>query len=120
MARYGLLAIVSGLRKRPTVRGPVERRDRISDHVCNADTCALNYRLLSHYFGSIIYANPFRRPAAGHRHADRFLHARQTGRRLGFDVVVTEYGCYAIDLAGSLAAAWMGMAEAGVQRAGDL
>jgi hypothetical protein len=35
-------------------------------------------------------------------------------------VVVTEYGCYAIDLAGSLAAAWAGMTEAGVQRAGDL
>jgi nicotinamidase/pyrazinamidase len=41
-------------------------------------------------------------------------------RRLGFDVVVVESGCRAIDLAGSLATAWSGMAEAGVQRVGDL
>jgi nicotinamidase/pyrazinamidase len=41
-------------------------------------------------------------------------------RRLGFDVVVIESGCRAIDLAGSLAAAWTGMTEAGVQREGDL
>jgi nicotinamidase/pyrazinamidase len=41
-------------------------------------------------------------------------------RRLGFDVVVIEAGCRAIDLAGSLAAAWSGMTEAGVQRMGDL
>ncbi|HWZ40680.1 MAG TPA: bifunctional nicotinamidase/pyrazinamidase [Bradyrhizobium sp.] len=41
-------------------------------------------------------------------------------RRLGFDVVVIESACRAIDLAGSLAAAWAGMTEAGVQRAGDL
>lgn len=37
-------------------------------------------------------------------------------RRLGFDAVVIESGCRAIDLAGSLAAAWSGMQEAGVQR----
>jgi nicotinamidase/pyrazinamidase len=41
-------------------------------------------------------------------------------RRLGFDAVVIESGCRAIDLAGSLAAAWSGMQEAGVQRIGDL
>jgi len=41
-------------------------------------------------------------------------------RRLGFDVVVIEAGCRAIDLAGSLAAAWSGMLEAGVQRMGEL
>jgi nicotinamidase/pyrazinamidase len=41
-------------------------------------------------------------------------------RRLGFDVVVIESGCRAIDLAGSLATAWSGMREAGVLRIGDL
>jgi nicotinamidase/pyrazinamidase len=41
-------------------------------------------------------------------------------RRLGFDVVVIESGCRAIDLGGSLAAAWSGMAGAGVQRIGEL
>jgi len=41
-------------------------------------------------------------------------------RRLGFDVVVIESGCRAIDLAGSLNAAWKGMTDAGVQRMGDL
>jgi nicotinamidase/pyrazinamidase len=41
-------------------------------------------------------------------------------RRLGFDAVLVEGGCRAIDLAGSLAVAWAGMAEAGVQRVGDL
>jgi nicotinamidase/pyrazinamidase len=40
-------------------------------------------------------------------------------RRLGFDAVLVEGGCRAIDLAGSLAAAWAGMAEAGVQRVND-
>ena len=41
-------------------------------------------------------------------------------RRLGFDTVLVEAGCRAIDLAGSLDAAWTGMAAAGVQRIGDL
>jgi nicotinamidase/pyrazinamidase len=41
-------------------------------------------------------------------------------RRLGFDTVLVEAGCRAIDLAGSLAAAWAAMTEAGVQRVGDL
>jgi nicotinamidase/pyrazinamidase len=41
-------------------------------------------------------------------------------RRLGFDAVVIESACRAIDLAGSLAAAWTGMQEAGVQRIADL
>jgi nicotinamidase/pyrazinamidase len=41
-------------------------------------------------------------------------------RREGFEAIVIESGCRAIDLAGSLAAAWAGMAEAGVQRVGDL
>lgn len=40
-------------------------------------------------------------------------------RRLGFDVVLIEAGCRAIDLAGSLEAAWTAMAEAGVQRLSD-
>jgi len=41
-------------------------------------------------------------------------------RREGFDAIVVENGCRAIDLAGSLAAAWAGMAEAGVRRVGEL
>ena len=41
-------------------------------------------------------------------------------RRLGFDTVLVEAGCRAIDLAGSLDAAWAGMADAGVQRVNDL
>jgi nicotinamidase/pyrazinamidase len=41
-------------------------------------------------------------------------------RRLGFDTVLIEAGCRAIDLAGSLAAAWAAMAAAGVERVGDL
>jgi nicotinamidase/pyrazinamidase len=41
-------------------------------------------------------------------------------RRLGFDTVVIEAGCKAIDLAGSLDAARAAMAEAGVQRVNDL
>ena len=41
-------------------------------------------------------------------------------RRLGFDTVVIEAGCRAIDLAGSLDAAWAAMAAAGVQRVYDL
>jgi nicotinamidase/pyrazinamidase len=41
-------------------------------------------------------------------------------RRLGFDIVLIEAGCRAIDLAGSLDAAWAGMAEAGVHRVNDL
>jgi nicotinamidase/pyrazinamidase len=41
-------------------------------------------------------------------------------RRLGFEAVVVEPGCRAIDLAGSLDAAWTAMAAAGVQRVNDL
>jgi nicotinamidase/pyrazinamidase len=41
-------------------------------------------------------------------------------RRLGFDSLVIEAGCRAINLAGSLDAAWSAMAELGVQRVGDL
>jgi nicotinamidase/pyrazinamidase len=41
-------------------------------------------------------------------------------RRLGFDAIVVETACRAIDLAGSLAAAWTSMHEAGVQRIVDL
>jgi nicotinamidase/pyrazinamidase len=41
-------------------------------------------------------------------------------RRLGFETVVIESGCRAIDLAGSLSSAWASMAEAGVQRLADL
>jgi nicotinamidase/pyrazinamidase len=41
-------------------------------------------------------------------------------RRLGFDTVLIEAGCRAIDLAGSLEVAWAGMAAAGVQRVADL
>ncbi len=40
--------------------------------------------------------------------------------RLGFDTVLVEAGCRAIDLAGSLDAAWAAMAAAGVQRVNDL
>ncbi len=39
---------------------------------------------------------------------------------LGFEAVVIEPGCRAIDLAGSLDAAWTAMAAAGVQRVNDL
>ena len=41
-------------------------------------------------------------------------------RRLGFDTVLIEGGCRAIDLGGSLDAAWAAMAAAGVQRVRDL
>ena len=41
-------------------------------------------------------------------------------RSLGFDAVVVEAGCRAIDLSGSLDAAWAGMAAAGVRRVNDL
>ena len=41
-------------------------------------------------------------------------------RRLGFKAVVVEPGCRAIDLAGSLDAAWSAMAAAGVQRVNDV
>jgi len=41
-------------------------------------------------------------------------------RRLGFETVVVESGCRAIDLAGSLAAAREGMAKAGVQVVKDV
>ena len=41
-------------------------------------------------------------------------------RRLGFDTVLIEAGCRAIDLAGSLDVAWAAMAAAGVQRVDDL
>jgi nicotinamidase/pyrazinamidase len=41
-------------------------------------------------------------------------------RRLGFDTIVVESGCRAIDLAGSHASAWAAMQQAGVQRIGDL
>jgi nicotinamidase/pyrazinamidase len=40
--------------------------------------------------------------------------------QLGFETVLVEAGCRAIDLAGSLDAAWADMAAAGVQRVGDL
>ena len=38
-------------------------------------------------------------------------------RRLGFEVTVIEAGCRGIDVAGSLAAAWRQMEQAGVVRA---
>lgn len=41
-------------------------------------------------------------------------------RRLGFAAIVIEAGCRAINIAGSLDAAWAGMAAAGVQRVDDL
>ena len=41
-------------------------------------------------------------------------------RQLGFDSVVIEAGCRAINLAGSLDTAWSAMAAVGVQRVGDL
>ncbi len=41
-------------------------------------------------------------------------------RREGFEAVVIESGCRAIDLAGSLAASWATMGEAGVARVGEL
>lgn len=41
-------------------------------------------------------------------------------RRLGFETIVIESGCRAIDLAGSLASAWASMEETGVQRLDDL
>jgi nicotinamidase/pyrazinamidase len=47
-------------------------------------------------------------------------HSAVDARRLGFDTVLVEVGCRAIDLAGSLAVAWAGMAAAGVQRVNDL
>jgi nicotinamidase/pyrazinamidase len=41
-------------------------------------------------------------------------------RREGFEAVVVEAGCRAIDLAGSLAAAWATMGDAGVARVAEL
>jgi nicotinamidase/pyrazinamidase len=41
-------------------------------------------------------------------------------RRLGFEVVLIEAACRGIDLNGSLDAAWAAMAEAGVQRVGEI
>jgi nicotinamidase/pyrazinamidase len=41
-------------------------------------------------------------------------------RKLGFDVVLIEAACRGIDLGGSMDAAWGAMAEAGVQRVGDI
>lgn len=41
-------------------------------------------------------------------------------RRLGFETVVIEAGCRAIDLMGSLASAWTAMHQVGVQRVTDL
>jgi nicotinamidase/pyrazinamidase len=41
-------------------------------------------------------------------------------RREGFEAVVIEAGCRAIDLAGSLDAAWATMGEVGVARVGEL
>jgi nicotinamidase/pyrazinamidase len=41
-------------------------------------------------------------------------------RRLGFDTLVVEAGCRAIDLAGSLDTAWAAMTAAGVQRVSNL
>jgi nicotinamidase/pyrazinamidase len=41
-------------------------------------------------------------------------------RRLGFDSIVVEAGCRAIDMAGSLDAAWAAIAAADVQRVRDL
>lgn len=41
-------------------------------------------------------------------------------RRLGFETIVIESGCRAIDLAGSLASAWAAMQQAGGQRIGDI
>jgi nicotinamidase/pyrazinamidase len=41
-------------------------------------------------------------------------------RRLGFDTVLSGPACRAIDLSGSLDAAWAEMAKAGVQRVDDL
>jgi nicotinamidase/pyrazinamidase len=47
-------------------------------------------------------------------------HSAVDARRFGFDTVVVETACRAIDLAGSLDAAWAAMAAAGVQRINDL
>jgi nicotinamidase/pyrazinamidase len=41
-------------------------------------------------------------------------------RRLGFETIIIESGCRAIDLAGSLAQAWTSMQAAGVQRIADV
>jgi len=41
-------------------------------------------------------------------------------RRLGFETIVIESGCRAIDLTGSLGSAWAAMQEAGVERISDL
>ena len=40
--------------------------------------------------------------------------------RLGFETIIIESGCRAIDLAGSLAQAWTSMQAAGVQRIADV
>jgi len=48
------------------------------------------------------------------------FYSAMDARRLGFEAVVIDSGCRAIDLAGSLAAAYAAMAEAGVERIADL
>ncbi len=50
------------------------------------------------------------------------LYTALDGRRAGFDVIVVEDACRGIDTAGSLAAAWQAMAQAGVRvvRTADL
>jgi nicotinamidase/pyrazinamidase len=47
-------------------------------------------------------------------------YSARDARRLGFETVLVEAGCRAIDLAGSLDAAWVGMADAGVLRVDDI
>ena len=47
-------------------------------------------------------------------------YSARDARRLGFETVLVEAGCRAIDLAGSLDAALAAMAAAGVQRVSDL
>jgi nicotinamidase/pyrazinamidase len=45
------------------------------------------------------------------------LHTALDARRLGYEVTVIESACRGIDTAGSLAAAWSRMEDAGVRRA---
>src|ERR1700676_1105456 len=57
---------------------------------------------------------------AGHATDFWVYYSAVDARRLGFAAVLIEAGCRAIGLAGSLDAAWAGMAAAGVQRVDDI
>jgi nicotinamidase/pyrazinamidase len=61
-----------------------------------------------------------RRSFGDDRPSPRIRYSAVNARQLGFNTILIEAGCRAIDLAGSLEAAWAEMNAAGVQRFNDL